>query len=882
MAVSVSQIETLHKKLSNVQEMGVSFPDVPEHLLSNIKEGFGERPYQQEAFKRFMFWWESNQRTQNRFLYHMATGSGKTLIMAGLILDLYKKGYSNFMFFVHLDNIVQKTKKNFIDPTDHKYLFAQNINIDGKQVRVREVDSFEAANRDDINIMFSTIAGLHSKLRENKENSITFEDFEDKKLVLISDEAHHLNVDTKSGQTDLELDDTPSWEGTADRIFKSNKANVMLEFTATADLGNPAILEKYKDVLIFDYPLKQFREDGYSKEVMTLEFASNDKFDRALQAMVISQYRQKVFNNHNIGIKPVVMFKANYVNEPKKENPIAVVSEKFQEEFHHRLQNLTGADLERVKSGTDAKVMERAFAYFETEGVTLENLALELKRDFSDEKCICVNTNDESVNKQEEVNNLENNEYRAVFAVDKLNEGWDVLNLFDIVRLYNTAPGKTQKPGRTTMQEAQLIGRGARYCKFNIEEDKPEDRRKFDEDLDNPLRICETMYYHCQTNPKYIEELRTALRETGMLDDKSEEKQLTLKLGFKDSDLYKTGVYFYNERKKYRREDITALDETLRTKRYKVSLPTRYTREMAIMGDDLSPQVTPATQTLTIGKHISQKVVRTAMNKIKFYNFANLQENYFPKLTGVDEFITSKDYLAEIKVDVSGADNQIKNPTPDEQLAICFTVLAEISDRLPGGVVTHKGTKKYKSKPIKSTFKDKRVKYNVGKGDGQGIAQSSSGIRADLFLDVPKQDWYAYEEEYGTDQEKYLVRFVHGYIDKLKEKYDTVYLLRNERFVAIYSFEDGSRTDPDYLLFLEQKAEPKRIMYQLFIEPKGEHLIKTDSWKEGFLKSIESEHEPIVLAEDREYKLIGMPFYHEELRKDEFQEKFIQLTDIDE
>ena len=48
------------------------------------------------------------------------------------------------------------------------------------------------------------------------------------------------------------------------------------------------------------------------------------------------------------------------------------------------------------------------------------------------------------------------------------------------------------------------------------------------------------------------------------------------------------------------------------------------------------------------------------------------------------------------------------------------------------------------------------------------------------------------------------------------------------------------------------------------------------------MKSIESEHEPIVLAEDREYKLIGMPFYHEELRKDEFQEKFIHVTDIDE
>lgn len=880
MVTTTTQIETLHNKLTTLQQMGVEFPEVPKHIKTNIKEGFGERPYQQEAFRRFIYWWDNPQRLQNRFLYHMATGSGKTLIMAGLILELFKKGYSNFMFFVHLDNIVKKTKKNFLDPTSPKYLFANNINIDGKQVHIREVETFEAVNPDDINIMFSTIAGLHSKLKENKENSITFEDFEDKKIVLISDETHHLNVDTQKGQTQLHLDDKPSWEGTAYRIFMANEDNIMLEFTATADLSDPNILNKYKDVLIFDYPLRKFREDGYSKEVMTLEFASEDKFDRALQAMILSQYRLKVFQNYKVGIKPVVMFKANYVNEPSKHNPNAVVSGKFQEEFHHRVAKLSAEDLERIKTNTDAKVIEQAFDYFKNEGITLENLALEIKRDFSKEKCISIDTEKESIDNQVEINNLENNEYRAVFAVDKLNEGWDVLNLFDIVRLYNTAPGKTQKPGPTTIKEAQLIGRGARYFKFKIVDGQPEHTRKYDDDLDNPLRICETLYYHCQTNPDYIAELRTALREKGILDERAEEKELKLKSTFKNSELYKNGVYFYNERKKNKREDINALDESIRNKRYKVNLPTRFTREMAILGENAVPQVTPATETFTLKKHINSKVIRFALNKIKFFNFDNLK-SYFPNLTGIKEFITSKNYLGEIKVDVSGAESQIKDPTPDEQLTICFKILDEIADKLPRDVISHKGTKKFKQKPIKSTFKDKRVKYNIGKGDGQGIAQSSSSISSDLYLNVPKQSWYAYEEEFGTDQEKYLVRFIHSYISKLEAKFDKVYLLRNERFVALYSFEDGSRMDPDYLLFLEQKTNPKQIIYQLFIEPKGKQFIKTDKWKENFLKNIENKHESIILTEDKEYKLIGMPFYHEELRKDEFQNKFIQITDID-
>jgi hypothetical protein len=38
----------------------------------------------------------------------MATGSGKTVMMAGLILYLYEQGYRNFLFFVNRGQIVEK------------------------------------------------------------------------------------------------------------------------------------------------------------------------------------------------------------------------------------------------------------------------------------------------------------------------------------------------------------------------------------------------------------------------------------------------------------------------------------------------------------------------------------------------------------------------------------------------------------------------------------------------------------------------------------------------------------------------------------------------------------------------------------------------------
>ena len=90
---------------------------LPEMIKTNLNPTFEMRPYQERAFENFAFWFEDTKNLRPRpsqVLFHMATGSGKTLIMAGLMLYLYKKGYRDFLFFVNLSNIVQKTKENFL------------------------------------------------------------------------------------------------------------------------------------------------------------------------------------------------------------------------------------------------------------------------------------------------------------------------------------------------------------------------------------------------------------------------------------------------------------------------------------------------------------------------------------------------------------------------------------------------------------------------------------------------------------------------------------------------------------------------------------------------------------------------------------------------
>ena len=46
---------------------------------------------------------------------------------------------------------------------------------------------------------------------------------------------------------------------------------MLLEYTATIDIENRAIFEKYKDKVIFRYDPKGFRNDGYSKDVKVLQ-----------------------------------------------------------------------------------------------------------------------------------------------------------------------------------------------------------------------------------------------------------------------------------------------------------------------------------------------------------------------------------------------------------------------------------------------------------------------------------------------------------------------------------------------------------------------------------------------------------------------------------
>ncbi len=109
---------------------------------------------------------------------------------------------------------------------------------------------------------------------------------------------------------------------------------------------------------------------------------------------------------------------------------------------------------------------------------------------------------------------------------------------------------------------------------------------------------------------------------------------------------------------------------------------------------------------------------------------------------------------------------------------------------------------------------------------------------------------------------------------RLKERYSEIYLVRNEKDVHIYSFDEGRAFEPDYVLFLHLNADgDKYDNLQIFIEAKCNQLLKTDKWKEDFLQQIKQMGEVRWLTATNKYVVWGLPFYNEE-REAEFNNQF--------
>lgn len=920
------------KSLAFEYELSKVKPEDYSYITENLK--FPLYDWQKTAIENFLLN-EKIRRAKiskgevvppNHLMFNMATGSGKTLVMAALILYYYKQGYRNFIFFVNQNAILGKTQANFIDNTHNKYLFSENIVIDGVRVKIREVELF-SDSCDDIQIKFTTIQKLHNDIYKEGENALLISDLQKRDVVLFGDEAHHLNASTskkKSNANELtddisfigELKDSAkaedierSWEHTVRHCIleKDGKTtainkNVLLEFTATIP-NTDEVKEKYEDKIISKFELKDFVEASCTKHIRLVR-SNLELRERILQALLLNWYRYAVAAKHGIAnFKPVILFRSKTIEESKADY----------QKFLELCKNVKAEDFDFVKKlskiksddqdpyNLDGRIFERIAVYLKENNISFETVAQYIRENFKERNLIITNSKDGTKTKEKTtseqdrlLNSLEdsNNHIRAIFTVQRLTEGWDVLNLYDIVRLYEgrDMDFHSKKAGSSTTSEVQLIGRGVRYYPFAFK-DKEKNRRKFDDDLQNELRILEEFYFHSDEDHRYISELSAELKNRGLIQEKRTQKIFRVKEEKKDN---LKGMYlFVNEQKENPDRRLKTLPEdfkNLAAFEAKV-LTTLYSEVQSVdfskKEDEryIADSGTLSTSVKTfsdIPLHIRQKAFhRLNTNPESYFCFENLRKRF--SVESADDFF---DFIKELKILIT-SDVQFEEIPNKKLLSLCEDFLLYIQRELETYDKPFIGTDFHLVKfSDLFTLDEEKGKISFTKEkmilmeDSDSETQENKSLEAEL----KNTEWYMLDSFWGTSEERKLIEFIKNHETNLKEKYDSFQLLRNEEVYKIFDFDTGRGFQPDFLLLLHGKNGGQNAYYQVFIEPKGAHLKgeDNDGWKENFLQEITNRYgfEKIVMENSSGYVLIGLPFFNSQdyAMKAKFEECFERIS----
>ena len=904
----------------------LAHPEIPNYVNENIR--FELFDWQRTAVEKLITYDMLRQRLGHvgatHLMFNMATGSGKTLVMASLILYYYKKGYRHFLFFVNQSNIVDKTENNFINAYHNKYLFTDKVVIDDVPVDIVKVDKF-SSDTSDIQVKFTSIQQLYNDIHIVKENQTTLEDLHKLDIVMLADEAHHLNTLTKSKDTEIEIDlleemdgrtskkevERKGWEHTViELILNKNgqyedNSNVLLEFTATLPT-NDAVADKYADKILMKFGLKEFLAEGFTKEINLIS-TTLEKKQRVLFALLFAWYRHKIALKYDIpNFKPVILFRSKTINDSRQDY----------DKFTSWMNALTGDDLKFIEQIVDIDAFsksdktdvhqqglsrtEQMLFFIQQENISYANIANWIKSNYQDRNVVITNSKSNTTKAEktdEEVeqllNSLENtnNHIRAIFTVDRLTEGWDVLNLYDIVRLYQgqNAGGSNKKTPDATTKEKQLIGRGVRYYPFKYG-DKLPNKRKFDANPNHELRILEELFYHTyDEESRYISHLKEELRKDGYIRDDRKQVTFDIKPEFKKNNSFKTLLIWHNYRKENpnrQKNNIESLKKHPLT--YKYNVPSLFMREEEVDLNNASKDIQRFKAKVNsrkwvtcrisdIESHIFNKAINIKAQKPgSLYQFYRLSQELF--ISDISEL--QNDHLTDFKIEFNIESGSTYEKIPSEhKLQALLNMLEQVEKHLKDYDAPHIGSDFIASK-LSDIFKEPKTKI---------VNQDQPSA------DMSDKPWFILDNFYGTDEEQALTQFIDSHFGNLEEKYKDIYLLRNEEVLTIHDFKNGQGFQPDFLLFMTTKEKQDKgqvnatIHYQLFIEPKGNTFIGEDNtfasgkegWKESFLDEITNRYgKDKVIAEQYEhYTVIGLPFFNKN-RSANFKESFVEQLDL--
>lgn len=836
---------------------------LPTYIKENMMHTL--RYYQEDALRYFHYSQASKEfkyDNTNHVLFNMATGSGKTDLMAALILYLYEEhNYQNFLFLVNTNGVLNKTTDNLIKKSSGKYLYKEDIEINGQRINIQKVDKFPLNPRKNtIYLKLTTVQSMSNDLYTVKENVTTIEDFKENKVVILGDEAHHYSASTKS-----EKETEKSWEKAIQLILNAREDNLLLEFTATVPISNQKVYEKYRDKIIYRYALDKFIFDGYSKNVRRIQTSNTDKVNM-MNAVLLSEYRRMIaYDKHNITMKPIILFKSQRVDDSLLSNDI--FNEMIDELTNDSLLEFLKVQSKLIDENT-SETFSRMYQFYLNKFDELNQITENIKREFSRYRVINANDNSRSgileKGQYEALNTLESpsNLYRVVFAVAKLTEGWDVLNLYDIVRLSDSPNTKNTKAETTS--EAQLIGRGARYYPFIMNGKKSYQRRFKDGTLDNIL--LETVHYHTINDPEYIKRL---LKELENMDLPTGEDianplvDIKLKNKFKQSKLYKTGFIYYNKTKRISNENYKSLNDYGLGNTSDIRLEYDISTKEAIYDKEIEDNFEKKEIVLKLDRRYFNKV----FSSLSFYHFENLKK-YIPMLNSMEEFLGENWLNVENRTFYIVTNPSIEESyfTPEKKLEILKRYFSNLSISIKRGFTKTRGTREFIGYPISDYIIDYKARVPLIDVNNKFFNQLVNRYEF-------KSEYFSYDSAVINQTEKEFIERLLERMHEISKEYEESYLIRMDENMhsdsrknnelKLHDFRESNEEiifagfQPDFILLLSDA----NYYIQIFIEPKG-LKIHEDQWKEDLLLYLNEHQDDIVFDENIEgLQVKGVRFY---------------------
>ncbi|MBP7679305.1 MAG: DEAD/DEAH box helicase family protein [Bacteroidales bacterium] len=433
--------------------------------------------------------------------YEMATGSGKTMLMGAAVYFLNQKfGIDNFLIITPSStDIYYKSIRNFtIGNYDSVWAddtpFTFNLITGDNYTQNLFFDHSKEANIFLFNISkFGANATNTEKTWESavwkdvEGNNISIKQYlQDKKLVIITDEAHHAQ------------------SLVARKIISNFRPSIVLEFTATAEEGERN-LERRNQTIVYKYDIRRFLEDGHGKLVRAVALSGEDRQDRN---DLSSSEKLKIITLFIIHL----LKKEAVLLDPKTKGlkPIAFVKVKndtvFTEKVFNYIRNDLANDVENLKvivkkvEQHDLEITNLLQSLYESKYTGKIDKLREDIRLSAQTTIFYHGKSDKETEKKWE--NIRKNEVEIIVYMQRLDEGIDLPNIYSMAVVHDSISNF-----KTSVK--QIIGRGVRLNK---------DKREFDDEQDQLRAQAEKLHVICDQGRNFEEVIEEIQHEFGLSD----------------------------------------------------------------------------------------------------------------------------------------------------------------------------------------------------------------------------------------------------------------------------------------------------------------------------------------------------------------------------